>query len=153
MIEHGASCTHINEWVKEGSHVSLSPPMMICNSVHHDWTLSMNARACMVEGRWNSALRCTLCVVIKRKQMDHHVAIMELVHLLTPYVLTHPEVSSVVFPDFFCLSVCSVTTSRVSGLYEGWLSSSFKHTKCWCMLSHSAWILVWRQSSVTAGAP
>jgi hypothetical protein len=34
----------------------------------------------------------------------HHVAIKELSHLLARSALTHPEVSSVVFPGSFCLS-------------------------------------------------
>jgi hypothetical protein len=32
----GASCTHMNEWVRGGSHVSLSSPVLISNSVYHD---------------------------------------------------------------------------------------------------------------------
>jgi len=73
--------------------------------------------------------------------MDHRVVIMELGHLLTHYVLTHPEVSTVVFFGFFCLLVL-VTTLNVSVLFEGSLSLSFKHARCLCMLLHGAWILV-----------
>jgi len=39
-------------------------------------------------------------------QQHHHIAIMELGHLLTHSSLTHPEVSLVVSPGFFCLLGC-----------------------------------------------
>ena len=51
--------------------------------------------------------------------MDHHVVIMELGHLLTPYVLTYPEVSSVVFPGFFCLLVCVSNNVKCLGPVRG----------------------------------
>jgi hypothetical protein len=37
---------------------------------------------------------------------------MELGHLLTRSVRTHAEVSSVVFPDFYCLLLCSFRRVR-----------------------------------------
>ena len=40
------------------------------------------------------------------------VTIMLLGHLLNHSGLTHPEISSVVFPDSFCLLVCSFLLSR-----------------------------------------
>jgi len=37
----------------------------------------------------------------------HHLAVIELDQLLTPSGFTHLEVSSAVFPDSFCILVCS----------------------------------------------
>jgi hypothetical protein len=34
-------------------------------------------------------------------------------------------------------------------MYEGWLSLSFKHTRCLCMLSHGAWIPVNERSTTS----
>jgi hypothetical protein len=54
----------------------------------------------------------------------HHVAIIELGHLLTLSALIHPEVSSMVFPGSFCLlgPICyypalSVTRHSICMLY------------------------------------
>jgi hypothetical protein len=43
----------------------------------------------------------------------HHLANMELGHLLTRFGLTYPEVSSMVTPGSFCLLVCSFSLSSV----------------------------------------
>jgi hypothetical protein len=40
--------------------------------------------------------------MIKGKHHHHHISVMELGHLLTRSGLTHPEVFSKVFHDFFC---------------------------------------------------
>lgn len=50
--------------------------------------------------------------------MDHLVVIMELGHLVTRYVLTHSEVSTV-FPGFFCLLVCVSNNVKCLGPVRG----------------------------------
>jgi hypothetical protein len=49
--------------------------------------------------------------------LHHHLAKMEMSHLLTRSILTHLEVSILVFPSFFCLMFCSI--SVLSVIYYG----------------------------------
>lgn len=49
---------------------------------------------------------------------NHHLVNMQLGALLTRSSLTRPEVSSVVFPGFFCLLICSFF-SILSNLLQG----------------------------------
>ena len=49
--------------------------------------------------------------------LHHHLAKMELGHLLTPSSLTHLEVSILVSPGFFCLIFCSILVLSV--IYYG----------------------------------
>jgi hypothetical protein len=66
-------------------------------------------------GKGGRCIRLTLVVsnVKKIRGHHHHLAIMQLGHLMTRFGLTLSKVSLTVSPGFFCLLVCSVLLSSV----------------------------------------
>jgi hypothetical protein len=64
----------------------------------------------------------------------HHVAAMEVGHLLTHFGLTYPDVSSLVFLGSFCLLVCTFAVSWVIcyGAFCLHVVSSFSCSSVFC---------------------